>query len=180
MYPSNDKPTELKIRKATIEDLMVLSELSKTTFIESHGNSASESDIQDYVRTNYTVEKFKDEITDLNNHYYLIFFKDEAVGFSKICLNSVHQSLKENNVAKLERLYILQKHHDQAIGFQIFKFNVSLCQKNNQAGMWLNVWTKNTRAINFYDKLGFEKIGNYSFKISPTHSNPNHQLYLKF
>jgi len=65
------------------------------------------------------------------------------------------------------------------LGYQLFNFNIKLCKKLDQVGIWLNVWTENTRAINFYRKVGFKKIGEYNFKISPTHSNPNHQLFSK-
>jgi ribosomal protein S18 acetylase RimI-like enzyme len=46
--------------------------------------------------------------------------------------------------------------------------------------VWLAVWTENHRAIDFYKKIGFKKVGDYDFKISENHSNPNHILYLEF
>ncbi len=46
--------------------------------------------------------------------------------------------------------------------------------------MWLFVWKENQRAVNFYDKAGFKIIGNYEFKLSKTHSNPNYQMFLKY
>jgi ribosomal protein S18 acetylase RimI-like enzyme len=54
-----------------------------------------------------------------------------------------------------------------------------IASANNQKGMWLFVWQKNERAIKFYKKNGFEIIGNFNYKISETHSNPNYQMFLK-
>ena len=53
-------------------------------------------------------------------------------------------------------------------------------RKNNQAGLWLYVWTGNDRAIAFYKKKGFKIIADTEFKISPTHSNPNYWMYYQF
>jgi ribosomal protein S18 acetylase RimI-like enzyme len=84
------------------------------------------------------------------------------------------------NVTKLERLYVLKEFHHLKLGLELFNFNVELSKKNNQAGMWLFVWTENLKAINFYKKAGFNIVGKYNFKISETHSNPNHQMLLLY
>jgi ribosomal protein S18 acetylase RimI-like enzyme len=46
--------------------------------------------------------------------------------------------------------------------------------------MWLFVWKENQRAIHFYKKAGFHIIGSYDFRLTETHSNPNHQMLLKY
>jgi ribosomal protein S18 acetylase RimI-like enzyme len=46
--------------------------------------------------------------------------------------------------------------------------------------MWLYTWTGNERAVSFYLKAGFKIIGSHNFKISATHSNPNHRMLLEF
>jgi ribosomal protein S18 acetylase RimI-like enzyme len=47
-----------------------------------------------------------------------------------------------------------------------------------EAGVWLYVWKENHRAVAFYQKMGFEIVGEGLFKISETHYNPNHVMYL--
>ena len=46
--------------------------------------------------------------------------------------------------------------------------------------MWLFVWKENHRAINFYNKAGFKIFGSHDFKLSETHANPNHVMFLKY
>jgi ribosomal protein S18 acetylase RimI-like enzyme len=83
------------------------------------------------------------------------------------------------DIAKLERIYILKEFYDLKLGYNLFEFNRSLARENNQKGIWLFVWKGNERAIKFYKKNGFEVIGNFDYKISETHSNPNYQMFLK-
>lgn len=172
--------TDFYIRKAKPNDSSIIMHLAATTFIESHGHSAPEDDIIDYIRNNYSIERIKKELEDANNHYYLIYTGQKAVGFSKINLNSPNHSVDSKIIAKLERLYILAEFHGLSYGYQLFNFNLELTKKYSQDGIWLNVWVENVKALKFYKKLGFKKIGDYYFKISSTHSNLNHQMFLKF
>lgn len=48
------KTAMYKIRKASIGDSQVLSELATTTFIESHGHSAPANDITIYLSNKYS------------------------------------------------------------------------------------------------------------------------------
>ena len=76
---------------------------------------------------------------------------------------------------------VLTQNRDlKTLNKELFKFNMEFAKQNNQKGIWLAVWIENKRAINFYLKMGFKKVGKFDFKISETHSNPNHILYLKF
>ena len=67
-----------------------------------------------------------------------------------------------------------------ANGAELMKFNINLSIQNNQAGMWLYVWTGNKRAVKFYTKHGFKIIGHFDFKLTDSHSNPNHLMYLEY
>ena len=168
----------ISIVKATLQDAPLLAKIGQQTFIESHGKSAPEKDLNNYMENNLSVENFKNELADSSNIYHLVYSNNRAAGYSKIILNTSNKNLKEENITKLERLYILKEYYNLKLGYQLLLFNVNLAKQNSQSGLWLNVWTENKRAINFYKKTGFKIIGEYLFKISATHSNPNHQLFL--
>lgn len=80
----------------------------------------------------------------------------------------------------MSRLYLLKEFFGLNLGKELFNFNLNLSKENNQQGIWLAVWIENKRAINFYHKMGFQKVGSFDFEISKTHYNPNHILYLEF
>ena len=75
---------------------------------------------------------------------------------------------------------MLKEFYGLCLGLELLNFNIDLSKKNNEAGMWLFVWKENPRAISFYKKAGFEIIGSYDFKLTETHSNPNHQMFSKY
>jgi len=170
----------ISIVKASEKDFQLLSEIAKLTFLESHGHSANPEDINIYVTENYNHDAFREELSDEKNIYYIIYHDNRIAGYSKIIFDSPYSNSQIKNIAKLERFYLLKEFYDLKLGLKLFQFNTELSKANNQLGIWLCVWKENKRAVNFYKRVGFAVIGSHDFKISETHSNPNHQMFLKF
>lgn len=170
----------IEIKKASLNNLAILTELAKTSFIESHGHSGPEKDINSYIDSNFTLETFKNELNDPKNNYYIIYYNNKAAGFSNIIFNAAYKSIKEKNITKLSRLYLKKEFIGLNLGKALFDFNVELSKQNLQKGMWLYVWTENEPALRFYNKAGFVKVEDTFFKISETHSNPNYIMFLDF
>lgn len=168
------------IIKAKSDDFQLLTEIGRVSFIESHGNSASTTDINCYLDEKYNPEVFKSELSDSENIYHIIYHDKKPVGYSKLILNTSHSNIQMEGVTKLERLYLLKEFYNLKLGFELYSFNIELSKKNNQAGIWLFVWKENQRAVSFYERAGFKIIGSYDFKLTESHSNPNYQMLLTY
>lgn len=168
------------IVRATINDATLLVHIGKTSFMESHGMSASKEDIDAYVKLKFNESTFLEELQDSNNYFYIIYNNSTSIGYSKIIFDFSHPKIPFKNVTKMERLYVLKEFHHLKLGLELLNFNVQESKNHHQAGMWLFVWTENERAMNFYNKVGFQIIGSHDFKISETHYNPNHQMLLTY
>ena len=168
------------IVRASVEDSELLSKLGKTTFVESHGKSASKEHIETYVNLKYSQKAIETELQNSYNIFYMLYHNEKAIGYSKIILNVPDEKIPFKNVTKLERFYVLQDYHNLKLGWELFNYNLIYSKNQQQAGMWLYTWTENQKAINFYTKAGFKIIGNYDFKITETHSNPNYQMLFTF
>jgi ribosomal protein S18 acetylase RimI-like enzyme len=170
----------ISIVRATVADDMLLADLGRQTFIESHGHSAPQKDIDTYATEKFSVAAMTNELSDPKNIYHIIYYADDPAGFSKIIFNCAHPLIKTSNVTKLERLYLLERFHKLRLGSALFEFNVKLSKANDQTAMWLYVWKENAKAIKFYLRHNFKIIGSYDFRLSPTHTNPNHQMLLVY
>jgi len=169
-----------QIKKATIQNAKQLAQLAKASFLPAHGHSASKKDIDNYLANNFSESNFEKELSNQENHYYLVYHKNQLAGYSKITLDTTNNHIKAPNVTYMSRLYLLKEFYGLGLGKTLFDFNIEFSKKHNQAGMWLAVWIENKRAFNFYTKMGFQIVGDYDFRISATHSNPNHIMYLVF
>jgi ribosomal protein S18 acetylase RimI-like enzyme len=168
------------IIKANTEHCQLLCDIGKISFIESHGHSAAPGDISTYVKEKYSEESFKEEIADAKNIYHIIYHHGQPAGYSKIIFDATHPDIAKKNVTKMERLYLLKEFYNLKLGYDLLKFNIDLSKTNHQSGIWLYVWKENPRAVSFYKKNGFVITGSHDFKLTETHSNPNHQMFLSY
>lgn len=168
------------IVEAKTEDAELLAEIGRTSWIEAHGSSAENEHIQYYVDQKYTKEVMQEQIASPSNRYFLVYCDNKPAGYSNLILNAIDSNIDLPDVAELDRLYLLSEFYNRKLGWELLNFNIKLAQENNQNGLWLYVWKGNDRALSFYQKAGFEIVGSHDFKISETHSNPNHLMLLRF
>jgi ribosomal protein S18 acetylase RimI-like enzyme len=170
----------ITIRKATDKDIHLLASLSVEAFMPAHGHSSPKEDITSYIKANFSIENFKKEIANPAFEYYLLYHTTKVAGFSKVIFNTPSKHVVNNQVTKMERLYLLKEFYGLHLGAKLMNFNSELAKTNHQNGIWLEVWTENFRAIKFYKKAGFKIVGQAHFTVSKTHSNPNYIMYLEF
>jgi ribosomal protein S18 acetylase RimI-like enzyme len=168
----------ITIRKATVNDVKQLAIVSKKAFFIPHQHVIPKEIMGNYLKESFSEENLTKEVTQENYEYHLIFYKEELAGFSKVILNTPNEHLKDQNVTKMERLYLVEEFYGLGLGKKLFDYNLDLTKKNNQKGIWLYVWIKNYRALKFYEKVGFKKIALYDFPISDTETRPNDVLFL--
>ncbi len=170
----------ISITKPSLYELTVLTDIARTSFLESHGHSATLAEIEAYVNSKLNLETLKAELLEERNSFHLVSYQERPVGYSKIILDCPLDKLPAQNITKLERLYLLQDFHGLQLGQALLKHNLQLSREAGQAGTWLYTWVENHRAITFYQKMGFQIVGRYDFKISEQHTNPNHIMWLAY
>src|SRR6266480_4684810 len=105
------------------KDFQLVSEIGRTTFLESHGHSAPPGVIDNYVKETYSTKAVREELNDTANIFHIISYNNKLAGYSKIILNTIHPAIKEKNITKLERLYLLKEFYDLKLGHALFQFN---------------------------------------------------------
>ncbi|MDB2384978.1 GNAT family N-acetyltransferase [Polaribacter sp.] len=171
---------EISIRKARPEDITQLAVVGKKAFYEAHKNAIPTSIMENYLSESFNKNQLLKEISNPNFQYHVLYNQDKLVGFSKVIFNFKNKNTLEKNITKMERLYFLEEYHGLGLGKKLFDFNINLIKENNQKGVWLYVWIKNYKALRFYEKRGFKKIGDYNFPVSETETRPNNVMFLQF
>ena len=170
----------ISITKAEPKDIPILCSIGRQTLLESHGHSAPQHVMLEYVDDKFSETFLTNELNDSDNIFHLIHYNNQPVGYSKIIYNIPIENMAAKNITKMERLYVLQEFHSLKPGHELMQFNIELSKQNGQAGMWLYTWKENYRAINFYKRVGFVIVGDGFFRLTATHSNPNWQMFLQY
>jgi ribosomal protein S18 acetylase RimI-like enzyme len=87
------------------------------------------------------------------------------VGYTKIKNGQTPKELKSARAIEIHRIYVLQEMIGQGIGKALMEKCLQIAQHQNYEVIWLGVWEKNTRAIEFYKKWGFKKFSSHIFRL---------------
>lgn len=171
---------DMFIRRATENDSPLIADIGRTGVEEAHRNSCSDADMQHFLNTTYNEHAIRNELANPANMYHVIYYKGQPAGFSNIVLDAEHPNIPHKNITKLDRIYLYTHFYDLKLGFHLLQHNIALSKSSGQQGMWLFTWVGNERAVNFYKRNDFVIIGAHKFKVSDTHYNSHHQMFLKF
>ena len=164
----------------TPDDAELLADIGGVSLLQSHGHSAPAHIMQAYVDKSFSVDACRAELEDSAHIFYGAFYNDVPAGYFKIQYNVPHESVPLQPVTKLQRLYVLNEFLGLQLGHALMQKTIDLSKEAGEKGMWLNVWKENSRAIRFYQKKGFETVGESLFVLTETHANPNWVMLLKY
>ena len=157
----------ITIRPVTENDIVLLTELGRTTFIESFSEQNNPVNVQKYLTESYAFEVIKVEFDNPKNHFFIAEFNSEPAGFIKIIFDEDedHPILKDKKCLQLKRIYILEKFQSLGISRKMLNKLFEIAIENHFELIWLGVWEKNIKAITVYEKWGFEKFGSHIFNL---------------
>ena len=156
----------IKIRLANKEDAKFIALLGRITFTETFGHFfRDKQDLLNYYNSTFSVEKIENGIAKSNNVFWIAFANRLPVGYAKLKLNSKSEFIDSTNICQLQKIQVLKDFLSVKIGWELQNLLLKKAQELKFKEIWLSVLNSNERAINFYKKNGFEKIGNHDFQI---------------
>lgn len=157
----------IKIKTATQEDTEVLALLGRLTWAESHGHYIDDkSELLKYLDENFSISKTKLDLNDSKNQFYIIYVDDLPVGYAKIVLNAMQESVVSQNNCRLERIFVQNEFIPLKLGKQLLAHAEEKAKALQLDTMWLTVYIKNDRAIRFYEKNEFKNVGEVNYIVS--------------
>jgi ribosomal protein S18 acetylase RimI-like enzyme len=151
------------IRKATIADIDLLRTIGSSTFIETYAHQNTPENLKLYLEEKFTHIQILTEIQTPQTIFLLVELENEVIGYAKMRIN-----LRENPDVmslEIERIYIGKMYHGQKYGAELMQKCISIAIENNFKSLWLGVWEHNPKAIEFYQKFGFEIFGTHIFHL---------------
>jgi ribosomal protein S18 acetylase RimI-like enzyme len=156
-----------RIRTATAEDIPALADLSARTFRETFEKQNAPADIATYLERSFSMARIQMEFEDPANTFLLAFTNRSLgpIGYAKLRSGEVDPAVKGPNPLELERLYVGSSAIGQGIGAELMKRCLEQAQRRGHETLWLGVWEHNPRAIMFYERWGFVKVGVHDFLL---------------
>lgn len=156
----------LEIRLAKKEDAQFIALLGRTTFTETFGHFfRDQKDLIDYYNLTFSVQKIEDGIEKPNNLFWIAFANRLPVGYAKLKLHSNSEFIESKGACQLQKIYVLKDFLSMNIGLELQRSLLEKAKELRFTEIWLSVLNSNERAIRFYEKSGFEEVGNHDFQI---------------
>lgn len=155
----------LQIREANQEDAQFIALLGRTTFTETFGHLFRDrNDLVEYYERTFSVAKIRSSLQKPNNVFFIAFADELPVGYAKLKLNCASEFLPSENISQLQKIYVLKDFLSMKIGLHLQNKLIESASEKNES-IWLSVLHSNERAIQFYEKNGFRKIGEHGYSI---------------
>jgi ribosomal protein S18 acetylase RimI-like enzyme len=155
----------MQIIPVTFNDAAILLELSRKTFYDAFAHLNNAADIDAYAGKAFTLQKFRQELSDPYSYFYFAIVDNNIAGYIKINFNTAQTELQDPNALEVERIYILQQYQGQQLGKQLLSFAINTAVNKNLKYVWLGVWEHNYKAISFYESQGFIIFSSHSFVL---------------
>jgi ribosomal protein S18 acetylase RimI-like enzyme len=138
---------------------------SRQTFFESFADQNTAEDMQKYLDNNLSIDKLKNELADKNSEFYFATLDNKVIGYLKINFGQAQTELKDKSSLEIERIYVLKDFHGKNVGQVLCNKAIDIAKQTKSDYVWLGVWEKNPRAINFYMKNGFVEFDKHIFML---------------
>ena len=153
------------IRKAKPDDAETLARVSRETFDAAFGDQYGQADLATFIRDNYAVDKARRELADPEIGVWLLEVSGRAVGYvlagpCKLDNPEVTESCRE-----IHRLYLLPDYQSGGRGARLMEVAMRWLERDKPRRVWLGVFSGNRAAQRFYERLGFRKVGEHTFRV---------------
>jgi ribosomal protein S18 acetylase RimI-like enzyme len=153
------------IRRGTLEDAALLSELGARTFSETFASENSPEDLAAYLATNFNVAQQTDELEDPESTFLIAEVDGRAAGYAKLHISEPEKGVAGANPIELVRLYVSREWLGRGVGEQLMRACIDAAREAGHETIWLGVWERNARAQAFYRKWNFRTIGEHMFQL---------------
>lgn len=143
-----------------------MSSLSAATFSETFAHNNRKEDMDKYIADNMHEERLLAELQDARNVFLLAWHDGSIAGYAKIRTGQTPPEMSdEPDAVELERIYALKAYQGKKVGATLLQYTIDFAIQQGYRTLWLGVWERNTRAIDFYKQWGFGFCGSHPFLL---------------
>lgn len=163
-------PMNILVRAAALADASDLSRLGATTFGETFGADNVPADMARYLAEAFSPERQAAEIADPASTVLLAEARapsgrGELVGYAYLVSGPTPAAVRGPAPLEIKRLYVARAWHGRGVAQTLMDAALDAARARGAGAVWLGVWERNPRAVAFYHKCGFTRVGEHTFVL---------------
>lgn len=156
---------DVTIRRGTLADAALLSELGARTFSETFAADNTPEDLAAYVATSFNLAQQTSELEDPGSTFLIAEVNGQAAGYAKLHDGEPEKGVEGAKPIELVRLYVSRDWLGRGVGEQLMRACIDEARQTGHETLWLGVWERNARAQAFYRKWNFRAVGEHMFQL---------------
>jgi ribosomal protein S18 acetylase RimI-like enzyme len=150
-------------RVASTNDAEILVDIGIKTFRDTFGSENTAANMRSYLEKTFTVDQIRKDLADTRCTYMLLYDNHRVIGYAKLMKGDSDPN--EPRKIEIERIYAIEEYIGKKAGQTLMQTCLDFAQRDGYSKVWLGVWEHNARAIAFYEKWGFKKVGTHPFLL---------------
>ena len=158
------------IRPATPADARALSAFGAATFRDAFGDANRPDDMARYLADSFSPSRQAAEIADPTG--LVLLAEDtpvdggaELIGYAHLVGGPPSPGVVGAAPLELKRFYVARAWHGRGVAQRLLDAVLDGARARGAGTLWLGVWERNPRAVAFYEKHGFRRVGEHTFRL---------------
>ena len=156
----------LTIRDAVPEDLPALVALSRKTFSDKFAHLYNLEDLASFLDESHSMENYRGWLADPANLMRVAEEEDGTFRAYLLCTPlTLPATAPRSGAVELKRVYVDAAVQGQGLGSRFIREAVDWAKARQAPEMYLSVFSGNPDARRLYERLGWEKVGEFIFPV---------------
>lgn len=154
---------ELTFHQCGTDDISTLRDFLFRAFQDAYVNLIAQQSIDAYMEQSFDAKRLEAELANPDSAFFLLSIDGVLAGCLKTNEAPMQTDINDPMSLEIERIYLAKEFQNRGLGGVLMQKAVELANRQNKGYIWLGVWENNARALRFYKKNGFYKIGTHCF-----------------
>jgi ribosomal protein S18 acetylase RimI-like enzyme len=158
-----EKPLSLRI--ATKSDAERLALFGRRAFEIAFGPLNTPENMAAYLDKSFTTEIQAAELADPKSVFFIAERDGQMQGYARLLEGPADPNVAAERPVELVRIYARPGETGRGVGSALMKACLEEAAQRGCDVIWLGVWQENPRAVAFYERWGFRKVGTHTFQL---------------
>lgn len=159
------------VRTATAGDVDGICDLGRRVWTSTFAHTTTEANMAAYLESAYSEQVVSEAISSPHRRFLIATPAAEpkvVAGFAILATDSTSSEPSVStwpNPIELQRIYVDPAYHGGGVARMLTEAAYALGREEGYKSVWLGVLPENQRAVRFYEKCGFVRVGEHEFRV---------------
>jgi GNAT superfamily N-acetyltransferase len=160
------RETPYVIRRALLHEADALARLATRVYYDTFVDHTAAEDMERFLAATYNEAQQKRELEDEDIETLVVDAGGALIAYAQLRRNGEVPACVDGPAPlELARFYVDHAWHGLGVAHALMQAVEAAAAACNAKTLWLGVWERNFRAMVFYTKFGFHKVGAHPFLV---------------